>query len=80
MAAQTDDERCGGESRRAFLKAGAAAAAGAALTSDWLSAQTSSVRSSTVTELDEITLDTLRGTSATPNSPSGVWPTSTCLA
>ena len=37
-----------------------AAAAGAALTSDWLSAQTSSVRSSTVTELDEITLDTLR--------------------
>jgi len=60
MAAQTDDERCAGESRRTFLKAGMAAAAGAALTSDWLSAQTSSVRSSTVTELDEITLDTLR--------------------
>ena len=48
-------------SRRTFLKTGMAAAAGAALTPDWLQAQTRSAQTSTITvNLDEISLDTLR--------------------
>lgn len=47
--------------RRQFLKTGVAAAAGAALTSDWLRAEAQSPRTSTATvDLDEITLDALR--------------------
>ena len=49
------------ESRRTFLKAGAAAAAGAVLASEWLPAQTQAPRTpDSAAELQEISLDALR--------------------
>ena len=48
------------ESRRTFLKAGMTAAAGAAILPSWLQGQTRATQTSTVTVMDEISLDTLR--------------------